>query len=345
MADMTHATLGDLESYAQDRCALGLRILSDTSQYEFEQKVVFQESTRTARQCDVLYVGFYSDRPSTRVYAEFNHSTGQIVYYDGQKDVNISAVSEALKIYPESACLPKDMKHLEPFITVAYLNSARGSRKAPRTVAQEQNRKHLTLLIKFAYLLTGRVGSISHNSPKGWSVREMFVKLCTSVQQRQDEKQRVVKKGAMNPNNNLSGMSGNSVQPTVYFGWPGQPQDSAEDAFSLSIRASKRKIVDLVNCDDDAGSSMQSPQIKRRAELDTPLDTPRAFLHRGAGSNNNTMLDKADETGGVSLTNDMIGSSRALQAGPSSLEERFKTVMELPERHAEPFEQVLRAER
>jgi hypothetical protein len=257
MADMTHATLGDLESYAQDRCALGLRILSDISQYEFEQKVVFQESTRTARQCDVLYVGFYPDRPSTRVYAEFNHSTGQIVYYDGQKDVNISAVSEALKIYPESACLPKDMKHLEPFITVAYLNSAGGSRKAPRTVAQEQNRKHLTLLIKFAYLLTGRVGSISHDSPKGWSVREMFVKLCTSVQQRQDEKQRVVKKEAMNPSNNLGGMSGNSVQPTVYFDWPGQPQDSAEDAFSLSIRASKRKIVDLINCDDDTGSSMQ----------------------------------------------------------------------------------------
>lgn len=57
------------------------------------------------------------------------------------------------------------------------------------------------------------------------------------------------------------------------------------------------------------------------------------------------MIDEADETGGVSLTNDMVRSSRVLQAGPSSLEERFKTVMELPERYAEPFEQVLRAER
>lgn len=263
MADKTHCTLRELEFFALDRCALGLRILSDTSQYEFERKIVFQESTMTARECDVLHVGFHSDRPSNRVYADLNYSTSQIVYYDGQKDVNISAASEARKTDPESACFPKDMKHLEPFSGLAHMNSSRGSRRAPKTVAQGQNRKKLTLLIKFAYLLTGRVSSISHDSP---DVREEFVKLCTIVQKREDYKERAVKKESVKPKNNLGGMSGNSAQPTMHKEWPDQPQDSAENVFSLTIRASKRKIVDLTNSDDDAESSMQgtwSPTLLR----------------------------------------------------------------------------------
>jgi hypothetical protein len=57
------------------------------------------------------------------------------------------------------------------------------------------------------------------------------------------------------------------------------------------------------------------------------------------------MIDEADETGGMSLTNNMIESSRTLQPGPSSLEQRFKTVIKLPERPVEPLEQDLCAER
>lgn len=82
-------------------------------------------------------------------------------------------------------------------------------------------------------------------------------------------------------------------------------------------------------------------QIKRRAEL----DTSRASLHPGLGSNDYSMVDEAEETGGVPLTNDMIGFSRAVRAGPSSLAQRFQTVMQLLERHIEPLEHDLRANR
>jgi hypothetical protein len=63
------------------------------------------------------------------------------------------------------------------------------------------------------------------------------------------------------------------------------------------------------------------------------------------GSDDYSMVDKADETGGVSLTNNMIEPSRAPQAGPSLFEQRFNTVMQLPPRPSVgPVEQNLRAE-
>ena len=196
MAASTHCTLRDLEAYALDRCPLGFRILSDTSQYEFERKVVFHAPTMTARKCDLLCVGYFSDRPNTRVYADLNHLTppNKIFYYDGQMAENISAASEARKVDPESACFPKNMKHVEPFSIVANMGSSKGSRRAPKTLAQEQNRSKLTLLIKFAYLLTGRVSAISHHSPKEGDMRDEFLKMCTTVQKREDHEKRVVKK-------------------------------------------------------------------------------------------------------------------------------------------------------
>ena len=266
MADTTHYTLHDLESFALERCALGLRIFSDKSQYEFERKVVFQESTMTARECDVLYVGYYYNNPNNRVYADLDYFTGQIFYYDGQKDVNISADSEARKIDPESACFAKGLRHLEPFSGVANLHSASGSKRAPKSFAQLQNRSRLTILIKFAYLLTGRVKSISPGSQKQLNVRSEFARMCTIVQKREDHNGKAVKKEPVNPRNNLGDMSGNSGQPTMHNAWSGQPQDSSEGAFALAIRASKRKIVDLTISDDEAESSMQgtcSPTLLR----------------------------------------------------------------------------------
>ena len=259
MADPTHYTLHDLESFALERCALGLRILSDKSQYEFERKVVFQESTMTARECDLLYVAYYYNRPNDRVYADLDYFTGQVFYYDGQKDVNVSAASEARKIDPESACFAKELRHLEPFSGVANLHSAsaRGSRRAPKSSAQVQNRSRLTILIKFAYLLTGRVKSISPGSQKQLNVRGEFAKMCTIVQKREDHNEKAVKKEPVNPKNILGGMSGNSGQPTMHNAWSGQPQDSSEGSFALAIRATKRKIVDLTISDNEEESSMQ----------------------------------------------------------------------------------------
>lgn len=257
MADPAHYTLRDLESFALERCALGLRILSDKSQYEFERKVIFQESTMTARESDLLYVGYYYSRPNDRVYADLDYFTGQIFYYDGQKDMNISAASEARKIDPESASFAKELRHLAPFSEVATLNSARGSRRAPKTVAQVQNRSKLMTLIKFAYLLTGRVESISTRSQKELDVRDEFVKLCIIVQRHEDGKDKAVKKEPVNPKNNLGGTSGNSGQPTMHNALSGQPLDSAEGAFALAIRATKRKIIDLTISDDETESSMQ----------------------------------------------------------------------------------------
>jgi hypothetical protein len=64
------------------------------------------------------------------------------------------------------------------------------------------------------------------------------------------------------------------------------------------------------------------------------------------GSNHYSTIDEADETGGVSLTNNMIEPSRAPQAGPSPLEQRFNTVTQLPKRPSVgPVVQNLRAER
>lgn len=57
------------------------------------------------------------------------------------------------------------------------------------------------------------------------------------------------------------------------------------------------------------------------------------------------MIDEAGETGGLSLTNDIIESSQALQTGSSPLGGRFETLMQIPEHHVEPLKQVLRAER
>jgi hypothetical protein len=267
MADITPCTLRDLEAFTLERCALGLRILSDTRQYEFERKVVFQQSTMTARECDLLYVGYYDDRPNDRVYADLDYFTGQIVYYDGQKDVNISAASEAQKIYIKSSCFSKELTHIEPFSAVGHPYSAKPSRRAPKNVFQAQNRNRLLLLIKFAYLLTGRVSSISQDSPEGCDVRDEFVKLCMAVMKREDAKKKsAVKKEPVKPTNNLGGMSGNSEQATKHKAWTYQPQDTAEGAFDLAIRASKRKFVDLTISDDEAESSMQgtwSPTLFR----------------------------------------------------------------------------------
>jgi hypothetical protein len=257
MADITHYTLRDLQAFALERCALGLRILSDTSQYEFERKVVFQQSTMTARECDLLYVGYYYNRPNDRVYADLDYFTGQIVYYDGQKDVNISAASEARKIYTKSSCFSRELMHIEPFRAIGHLNTAKGSRRVPKTVAQVQTRNKLTLLIKFAYLLTGRVSSISPDSPEEFDVRDEFVKLCTAVQKREDEMERAVKKEPVKPKNNLGGMSGNSEQSSKHNAWTYQPQGAAEGALDLAIRASKRKFIDLTISDNEAESSMQ----------------------------------------------------------------------------------------
>ena len=77
------------------------------------------------------------------------------------------------------------------------------------------------------------------------------------------------------------------------------------------------------------------------------------------GSNDYSMVDDANVTGGVPLTNDMIEPFRAhqassssfetivpQQAGPPSLEQRFNTAMHLPEQHhTEPLEQGLLTER
>ena len=69
-------------------------------------------------------------------------------------------------------------------------------------------------------------------------------------------------------------------------------------------------------------------------------------MHPGLGSNDYSMIDELDETGGVSLTNNMIEPSRAPQAGPSSLEQRCKTVTKLPERPVTPHDpDLLRAAR
>ena len=72
----------------------------------------------------------------------------------------------------------------------------------------------------------------------------------------------------MRPKNNLSGMAGNSAQPNMHNAWLEQPQDLSEGRFTVPIRASKRKIVDLTNSDDEMGQlTMQGTRSPTRLRL------------------------------------------------------------------------------
>lgn len=259
-ANATCCTLRELEAFSLERCPLGYRVLADASKYNFERKIVFQESTMTARECDVLRIGYCSKSPSYCAYADFQYQNDSIVYYRGEKGADISAIAEADKKTLEDE-FPQDLQHIDLFkMAIGGLNGKKAKQIPRKSSAQKTRRSRLGLAIKFAFLLTGRVRSISYIGFSGVRLRNEFMLMCSRAQQQ------VTMKSDREQKSRNRSMVVDRARPIMHNAWSDQPQDSAERAFAVDIRASKRKIIDLTNSDDDATFSMQgtwSPTVLR----------------------------------------------------------------------------------
>jgi hypothetical protein len=249
-ANATSCTLRDLESFALERCPLGYRVLADASKYKFERKIVFQQSTMTARKYDLLHVGYYSRSAGDHAYAEFQYQSDSIVYYRGEMGSDISAAAEAEKKTLEDE-FPQDLQHIDPFkVAIGGLNGKKAKQIPRKTSAQKTRRSRLGLLIKFAFLLTGRVESITYIGFNGVRLRNEFMIMCSRAQHQATKKSERERKSS-------NRMAVEKAQPTMHNAWSDQPQDGAEGAFTLATRASKRKVVDLTHSDDEDEPSMQ----------------------------------------------------------------------------------------
>jgi hypothetical protein len=165
-------TLQDLISLAVDDCRPAYEIIADPSTYKFETTTIeFEDGTRAVG--ELVHIAYWSHRRyNIPVWAGFLNDT--VSYYYGKPETGVKPVYAP---FPHDH-MSKISEPVTPFGFVATTNWPKDY--DTRVKSKAKARRRLALLVKYAFLLTGRINVINNTVRRNLSID--LVDLCIVMQ-------------------------------------------------------------------------------------------------------------------------------------------------------------------
>ena len=174
MATQSTYTLSDFESYAQESFPAAYEIIADVNSYSFERMT--HGPRINPPEIDFLHVAYWHRKSyNIPVWAKLSRTGNSVRYYYGKKEKGITATDE-----PYSNEANANIRsYLAPFhfVVPQHWSSTLQNKDASQAAA---TRKRLAHLIKFAFLLTGRIMKVTNYNEDDLLLE--FRRMCSFIQ-------------------------------------------------------------------------------------------------------------------------------------------------------------------
>lgn len=250
MASPSTYSLPELEAYAQQNFPQAHKIIADLNSYKFERDSLNSYYTITP-EIDFLHVAYWDYKfYGIPAWASLSRIDNSVQYYYGKK----GSIEPTDAPYP-SVGKSEIQAHLPPFRLVA-------PRKWPesgvqRETARTESRERRAILVKFAFLLTGRIHSITSNDVGDQLSK--FGEMCAFIQetkQAQDQHtQREEKDKEAEANENTEYSTTDKT-------------DTTSAGFAVPVRSSKRVA-------SSPESAHADPDVDERSNCLLPFSAKR----------------------------------------------------------------------
>ena len=170
----TTYTLSDFKSYALQNYPEAYEIIADVNSYSFER--ITHEPLLNPPEIEFLHVAYWHNkRHEIPIWAKLSKTGNSVRYYYGKREKGVMITDE-----PYSNKASANIRsYLAPYHSAAPQNysSTLHDKDTSQTAA---TRNRLALLIKFAFLLTGRVTKVTSDNKNDLLLE--FKKMCAFVQ-------------------------------------------------------------------------------------------------------------------------------------------------------------------